>query len=125
MSQGDLINKSGFAISQWGNTKFGYFSVIDFPTIENLQQFLNEHNLFVIYEIKPQLIDLTEDYPELVQDIENIINNIQTYEEVTHINTPIGYLELTYTKSNKLIIQNYDDRISALEQAILNNVGGN
>ena len=94
-------------------------------TISDFKTYLQENNLKVIYKLAtPELIDLTETYPDLVDDIENIINNMFTYEEVTHINTPIGYMELTYTKSNKLIIKNYDDRISALEQAILN-VGGN
>ena len=107
---------------------FGLDSPIN--TVELANAKLKELNtqgnpLKILYPLEtPQLIDLTETYPELVQDIENIINNMFTYEEVTHIDTPIGYLELTYTKSNKLIIKNYDDRISALEQAILN-VGGN
>lgn len=96
-----LSSSSGFAISQWTNVKYGYFSVIDFPTVENLQQFLDEHNVYVTYEIEPQLIDLTEDYPQLVEDIENLINNISTYNNITYINTPTGYLEISYiTKEN-------------------------
>ena len=89
-----------------------------------LEFYNNSRPVKIIYRLnEPELIDLTEDYPQLVEDIENIINNMFTYEEVTHIDTPIGYMELIYTKSNKLIIKNYDDRISALEQAILS-IGG-
>ena len=93
------------------------------PDLETFKQLLADEKISYICRKDEELIDLTETYPKLVQDIENIINNMFTYEETTHINTSIGYLELTYTKSNKLIIKNYDDRISALEQAILS-IGG-
>ena len=115
-------NVEGFTVnvSDTYSTLYMYIDEYKDLTAEEYIAKLNEIGAYFILPLKePELIDLTKTYPELVQDIENIINNMFTYEEVTHIDTPIGYLELTYTKSNKLIIKNYDDRISALEQAIL------
>ena len=127
----NLYNNDIKGISIRADEAFSVGFGLDSPinTVELANAKLKELNtqgnpLKILYPLEtPELIDLTETYPELVQDIENIINNMFTYEEVTHIDTPIGYLELTYTKSNKLIIKNYDDRISALEQAILS-IGG-
>ena len=55
--------------------------------------------MYAIYELnEPQLIELTEDYPELVQDIENIMNNMELYEETTHL----------YTSGNLVIKLDYN-----------------
>ena len=55
--------------------------------VESLKQFLIENNISYICRKDEELIDLTNDYPELVQDIENIINNSELYEGVTNIIT--------------------------------------
>lgn len=93
-------NVEGFTVnvSDTYSTLYMYIDEYKSLSAEEYIAKLNEVGAYFILPLKePELIDLTDDYPELVDDIETIINNAELYEGTTNIDTTSNLvIELDY-----------------------------
>lgn len=85
------------------------------PEVSNngFQQFLKEKNIYVIYQLNVPEEELIVD-SLLISQIEEMINNIEVYEEETNINSDC-YLKLKYCKSLQQYIENKIKEVSLNE----------
>jgi hypothetical protein len=85
------------------------------PEVSNngFQQFLKEKNIYVIYQLNVPEEELIVD-SLLISQIEEMINNIEVYEEETNINSDC-YLKLKYCKSLQKYIENKIKEVSLNE----------
>lgn len=112
------------------NAVYGYF-ILPFTTLADANNWLQELNtqgnpLKILYPLEePKLIDLTDDYPELVKDLEYLINNFKTFKEVTHVEVDNGYIDLEYVKSTELALKNIQQQIDNISALMLEGGTGN
>lgn len=112
------------------NAAYGYF-ILPFTTLADANNWLQELNtqgnpLKILYPLEePKLIDLTDDYPELVKDVEYLINNFKTFKEVTHVEVDNGYIDLEYVKSTELALKNIQQQIDNISALMLEGGTGN
>lgn len=112
------------------NKVYGYF-ILPFTTLADANNWLQELNtqgnpLKILYPLEePKLIDLTDDYPELVKDVEYLINNFKTFKEVTHVEVDNGYIDLEYVKSTELALKNIQQQIYNISALMLEGGTGN
>lgn len=109
-------------------SNLGYVSVLNkkFNSLRDYIDYFNENNNYFIYELnEPELIELTDDYPELVKDVEYLINNFKTFKEVTHVEVDNGYIDLEYVKSTGLALKNIQQQIDNIQAVMLEGGTGN
>lgn len=115
----------------WNETTKNLYAILPFTTLEDANNWLQELNtqgnpLKILYPLEtPELIDLTDDFPELVQDIEYLINNFKTFKEVTHVEVDNGYIDLEYVKSTELALKNIQQQIDNISALMLEGGTGN
>lgn len=79
----------------------------------------NGNPLKILYPLEtPELIDVTDNV-ELVKDVEYLINNFKTFEEVTHVELQNGYIDLEYIKSTELALKNIQQQIDNIQAVML------
>lgn len=123
----NVLNDNLFTVS--GNKEIVINS--NKPTITDFKNELIELNnngnpLKILYPLEtPELIDLTDDYPELVKDVEYLINNFKTFKEVTHVEVDNGYIDLEYVKSTELALKNIQQQIDNISALMLEGGTGN
>lgn len=112
-----------------GNSIFAYL-ILPFTTVIDSNNWLKELNmagkpLKILYPLETQeLVDIT-DNTELVKDVEYLINNFKTFEEVTHIEADTGYIDVEYVKSTELALKNIQQQIDNISALMLEGGTGN
>lgn len=102
------LKVEGFTVnvSDTYSTLYMYIDEYKSLTAEEYIEKLNELGAYFILPLQnPELIDITDNV-ELVKDLEYLINNLKTFEEVTHIELQNGYIDLEYIKSTELAVNN-------------------
>ena len=86
----------------------------DYNTVEEFKTALATNNLIIYYKLATPLdLELTEEQKET--------KKINTYKNITNIavDNNLATLDVTYKKDQNTVNQNYENRIAALEAAIL------
>lgn len=113
-----LNNIEGVAIRSSGDIMVGFSKDNDITSIdlanEKLQELNNSGNpLYVVYQLNVPEEELIVD-SLLISQIEEMINNIEVYDEETNINSDC-YLKLKYCKSLQQYIENKIKEVSLNE----------
>ena len=93
--------------------------------LSTFKQLLQQENVRYVCRKDEELIDLTDDYTELVKDLEYLINNFKTFKEVTHVEVDNGYIDLEYVKSTELALKNIQQQIDNISVLMLEGGTGN
>lgn len=93
-----------------------------FDTIEELKAFLQENDVYCIYELENSAITQITD-ETLLKQLEELIN-IETYHGTTHITTEstennlLPKIKLTYKQSSKIKNKALEARVTAIENLL-------
>ena len=122
INNGQTYSKvEGFTVnvSDTYSTLYMYIDEYKSLTAEEYIEKLNELGAYFILPLQnPELIDITDNV-ELVKDVEYLINNLKTFEEITHVELQNGYVDLEYIKSTELAFKNMQQQIDNIQAVML------
>ena len=106
------ITENLISISRYDETNAFYISLAGYTETSKFLEILKGNTLYYILET-PELISCTAEQEE-------ILNSFYTYKNVTNISmSGIGKIKIIYKKDQQTINKNYENRLAALEAAII------